>query len=98
MSRGLASMVYNFFDKKSTSFLQINLLKIVVLNPCQISNLQMNFINQLLFNSSFKDNTWGVDLPDMQLISKYSKEIRFLLCAIEIFGKYAWVVPLKYKK
>ena len=34
----------------------------------------------------------------MQLLSKYNKGIRFLLCVIDIFGKYAWVVPLKDKK
>ena len=34
----------------------------------------------------------------MQLISKYNKEIRYLLCAINRFSKYAWVVPLKDKK
>ena len=45
--------------------------------------------------SSLKDNIWGVDLADMQLISKYNKGIRYLLCAIDLFSKYAWVVPLK---
>ena len=34
----------------------------------------------------------------MQLISKFNKEFRFLLCAIDIFSKYDWVVPLKDKK
>ena len=34
----------------------------------------------------------------MQLISKFDKGFRFLLCVIEIFSKYAWVVPLKNKK
>ena len=34
----------------------------------------------------------------MQLISKYNKEIRFLLCVIDIHSKYAWVVPFKNKK
>ena len=48
--------------------------------------------------SSFKDNTWGVDLADMQLISKHNKGIRYLLCVIDLFSKYAWVVPLKEKK
>ena len=38
------------------------------------------------------------DLADMQLISKLNKGFRFLLCVIDIFGKYAWVVPLKHKK
>ena len=65
----------------------------------------MNFISQLLGNlkkrkvySSFKDNIWDVDLADMQLISKYNKEIRYLLCAIDLFSKYGFVVPLKGKK
>ena len=34
----------------------------------------------------------------MQLISNFNKEFRFLLCVIDIFGKYAWFVPLKDKK
>ena len=34
----------------------------------------------------------------MQLISKFNKGFRFLLCAIDIFSKYARVVPLKDKK
>ena len=34
----------------------------------------------------------------MQLISKFNKRFRFLLCLINIFSKYACVVPLKGKK
>ena len=34
----------------------------------------------------------------MQLRNKFNKELRFLLCVIDIFSKYAWVVPLKDKK
>ena len=34
----------------------------------------------------------------MQLLSKYNKGIRFSLCVIDIFTKYAWVVPFKDKK
>ena len=65
--RGLASMVYKFFDKKSKG----SGLK-------KINNYLMNFINQLLINlkkvySSYKDNIWCVDLADMQLISKYNR-------------------------
>ena len=47
--------------------------------------------------SSFRDNIWGVDLADMQLISKFNKEFRFLSCVIDIFNKYARAVPLKDK-
>ena len=48
--------------------------------------------------SSFRDNIWGVDLADMQSLSKYNKGIKYLLCAIDLFSKYAWVVSLKDKK
>ena len=41
---------------------------------------------------------WGADFADMQLISKFNKGICFLLCVIDIFSKYAWVIPLKDKK
>ena len=40
----------------------------------------------------------GADLADMQLTSKFNKGFRFLLCVIDIFSKYAWVIPLKNKK
>ena len=49
-------------------------------------------------HSAFTDNVWGTDLADIQLISKFNKGIRFLLCLIDIFSKQAWVIPLKDKK
>ena len=65
----------------------------------------MNFISLLLgrlknkkLHSSFKDNIWGVDLADMQLIIKHNKGIRYLLCVIDLFSKHDFVVPLKDKK
>ena len=45
--------------------------------------------------SSFKDNIWVVDLADMQSLSKYNKTIKYVLCAIDLFSKYAWVDPIK---
>ena len=56
-----------------------------------------NFKKRTVY-SGFKDNIWGADLADMQLISKFNKGFRFLLCVIDIFSKYAWVVSLKDKK
>ena len=47
---------------------------------------------------SFRDNIWSVDLADMQSLSKYNKGIKYLLCAIDLFSKYAWVIPIKDKK
>ena len=48
--------------------------------------------------SGFKDNIWGADLADMQLINNFNKRFRFLLCVIDIFSKYTLVVPLQDKK
>ena len=53
----------------------------------------MNYTNQLL--GSLKTTFGGIDLADMQVISKYNKEIQFLLCVIKYFSKYAWLLPLK---
>ena len=48
--------------------------------------------------SKFKDNIWGVDLADMQSLSKKNKGIKYLLCAIDLYSKYAFVISLKDKK
>ena len=48
--------------------------------------------------SQFKDNVWGVDLADMQSLCKKNKGIKYLLCAIHLFSKYAFAVPLKDEK
>ena len=47
---------------------------------------------------SFIGNIWGADLADMQLTSKFNKGIRSLLCVLDIFSKYAWVIHLKDKR
>ena len=48
-------------------------------------------------HSSFMDNIQGADLADLQLISKFNKEIYFLLCVTDIFSKYVQIVPSKAK-
>ena len=95
--RGLASMVYKFFDKKSEG----SGVKLIHQNEQLANELHKPIIRKFekrRVYSTFKDNIWGVDLADMQLLSKYNKGIRFLLCVIDIFNKYALVVPLKDKK
>ena len=99
--RGLASVVYKIFDKKPTGaglkenqgdFLQNSQLANELHKP-----ITRKFKKRKVY-FSFKDNIWGVDLADMQLISKYNKGIRHLLCVIDFFCKYTWVVPLKDEK
>ena len=92
--RGLASMVYKFFEKKSKgSGLKENKQLANELHKPIIRKFKKGKVY-----SSFKDNIWGVGLADMQLISKHNKRIRYFLCVIDLFSKYAWVVPLKDKK
>ena len=95
--RGLASMVYTFFDSKVSG----SGAKVISQNEQLANEVHKPIIRKFekrKVYSTFKDNIWGVDLADMPLLSKYNKGIRFLLCVIDIFSKYAWVVPLKDKK
>ena len=69
----------------------------------QIISLQLNFIGTIIENlrdeqfiHPLDDNIWGVDLAHMQSLSKYNGGIKYLLCAINLFSKHAWVVPVKH--
>ena len=91
-------MVYKFFDKKSK---EAGIKNEIKENQQLANELHKPIIRKFKkrkVHSSFKDNIWGVDLAAMQLVSKYNKGIRYLLCAIDLVGKYVWVVPLKDKK
>ena len=87
--RGLASMVYKFFDKNSI----VGGVNIPLeFNEQLAKELHKPIIRKFKKRkvySGFKDNIWGADLADMQLISKFNKGFRFLLCVIDIFSKYA---------
>ena len=102
---GLASMVYEFSDKKASSS---SIKKENISNKCPLNLATWELAEELhkpiiwKFNkrkvqSPFIDSIWGADL-DMQSISKFGKGFRFLLCVIGIYSKYAWVIPLKDKK
>ena len=93
-------MVYNFFDKKSAGSSVVN-TKLTPQNQQLAEELHKPIIRKFekrKVHAAFKDNILGADLADMQLLSRYNKGVRFLLCVIDIFSKYAWVIPLKDKK
>ena len=95
--RGLASVVYKFFDKKSSGSGIVNKPNYQLANELHKPIIR-KFKKRKVYSSS-RDNIWGVDLADMQSLSKYSKGIKkYLLCAVDLFSKYAWVVPIKDKK
>ena len=97
-------MVYKFFDKRSSGgCVDTSLGSKSATEPnYQLRNelhkqIIRKFMKRKLY-SSFRDNIWGVDLADIQSLSKYSKGIKYLLCAIDLFSKYAWIVPWKDKR
>ena len=94
--RGLALMVYRFFDKKSKGSGIVNEPNYQLANELHKPIIR-KFKKRKVY-SSFRDNIWGVDLADMQSLSKYNKGIKYLLCVIDLFSKYAWVIPIKDKK
>ena len=96
--RGLASMHYKFFDKKTSG----SGIKNENMSDQQLAEelgkpIIRNFKKRKV-HSSFMDNIQGADLADMELISKFNKGICFLLWVIDIYSKYAWAIPLKYEK
>ena len=91
-------MVYTFFDKKSkSSGVNIPFESNEQLAKESTKPLMRKFKKRNV-SSGFKDNIWGADLADIQLISKFNKRFRFLFCVIDIFSKYARVFPIKDKK
>ena len=94
-------MVYKFFDKKSTGS-GFKKLKNAARNSSTLADERHKPIirkfNKRKVYSQFKDNTWGVDLADMQSLSRKNKGIKYLLCAIDLYSKYAFVIRLKDKK
>ena len=79
-------MVYKFFDKKSASGGGVTALKNQVTQNQQLAEELHKAIirkfNKRRDQSSFKDNIWGADLDDMQLVSKFNKGIRFIVLLI----------------
>ena len=84
--RGLVSMVYNFFDKKSqgsarpfSSALQIvNNEENIQLSDELHKSIIRKFEKRKVY-SSIRDDILGVNLADMQLLSKFNKGFRFFL-------------------
>ena len=100
--RGLVSMVCKFFDKKSTGS-SFKMLKNTTKPRSSIfadehHKAIIRKFNKRKVYSQFKDNIWGVDLADMQSLSRKNKGIKYLLCVIYLYSKYAFVIPLKDKK
>ena len=86
--RASASVVRKFFNERSKKVLCGSVLE----NRKLADELHQPIIKKFKRRKvyfSFKDNLWGCDLLDMSLISKFNKVIKYLLCAIDLFSRYA---------
>ena len=94
--RGLASMVYKFFDKKSASLNKSSGSGVVNEPNYQLANEPHKPIirkcKKRKVYLSFRDNIWGVDLANMQSLSKYNKWISIyyvqLICLVNMSGLF----------
>ena len=91
-------MVYKFFDKKSVGSGTTKSSSLECVKKLKDSSLILadelhkpviKKFNKRKVYSQFKDNIWGVDLADMQSLNRKNKGIKYLLCAIDLYGKYA---------
>ena len=105
--RGLASTVYKCFHKKTKDSGVTRLAnKFTIRSTPQNEQLADELHKPIIRKfkkrraySVYKDNIWAPDSADMQLITKFNKGFRFLLCVIDLYNsKYVWVVPLKDEK
>ena len=95
---GLVSVVYIFFDKKTSDGTVKNEN---ISNKELAEELHKPIIRKSekkKVHSPFIATIWGADLPDIQLIIKLNEGTRFLLCVIDFFNKCAGVISLKDKK
>ena len=92
--------MYKFFDKKSTGSgtAKSTAEPSSLILADELHKPVIKKFNKRKVYSQFKDNIWGIDLADMQSLSKKNKSIKYLLCAIDLFSKDAFVVALKDKK
>ena len=89
-------MVYKFFDKKSMGSGMAKSSSSILAD--ELHKPVIKKFNKRKVYSQFKDNICGVDLADMQSLSRKNKGIKYLLCTIDLLSKYAFVVPLNDKK
>ena len=95
-------MVYKFFDKKSMGSGFKKLKNTTKSNSSilvdELHKPIIKKVDKRKVYSQFKENIWRVDLADMQSLSRKNKGVKYLLCAIDLYSKYAFVIPLKDKK
>ena len=82
-----------FFDKKTESRANANEVPAQELHKPVIKKFKKRKVY-----ARFKDNIWAADFAEMGSLYSFNSGVKYLLCVIDVFMKYAWVKPLKDKK
>ena len=93
--KGLASMVYKVFDKKTRSEAKTSV------NEELAQELHKPIIKKSKRRRvypGFENNIWAADLSEMGSFSPTNRRVKHILCVIHVFTKYVWINPLKDKK
>ncbi len=65
--------------------------------PILYINQHVETVKGIVFIVGGIDEEWQMDLADMQSLKHYNDGYRYLLVCIDVFSKYAWIVPIKSK-
>ena len=84
--RALTSMDYNGFDKKSGPGVSVNEKLAEELHKPVIKKIKRRRVY-----ARFKDNMWSADLAKMASLSSKNRNVKYLLCVLDVITKYAWV-------
>ena len=96
--RRLASIVYKYFDKKTSAG---GIKNEKTSNKELAEELRKPILrkfNKQKVHSSFISNFWGANLADIQLLNKLNKGVRFSWWIMDIYNKYTFVISLKDRK
>ena len=86
-------MVYTFFDKITGSATSV-IEKLAE----ELHKLVIKKSKRRKVYVGFKYNVWAAELAEMGSLCSKNRNVKYLLCAIDVFTKYTWVKPLKDKK
>ena len=93
----LASAIYNFFERNALCGTFKNGIISNKELPEELRKTIIKHFEKRKVHLLFMDNIWGIHPADMKLLSKFNEGFR-LLCVIDIYSKYPWVIPLKDSK
>ena len=85
--------ISKFFDEKTGSGVSVNEQLPEELHKAVIKKFKRRKVY-----TRFKDSIWAADLAERESLPSKNKNVKYLLCEIDVFTKYVWVKPLKDKK